>query len=774
MTIETIIKKMTVADKIALCSGKDGWKTKRFKKYGIPEVMVADGPNGLRKPKGKGDMIGTQESEPATCFPTASIVACSFDKELLWKYGQALAEETGAANVATILGPGVNMKRNPLCGRNFEYFSEDPYLAGKLAASYINGVQEKGIGTSLKHFACNNQEYFRMTSDSLVDERTLREMYLPAFEIAVKEGKPATIMAAYNLVNGEYCCSSSYLLNDILRDEWGFEGLVVTDWTAVEDRTVSFQSGCDLVMPGGNAFGEKEALKHVKDGLLSIEDIDKSASRVLKFVFDSKKALDYLFYYDAAEHHKLSCHIAEQSAVLLKNEDDILPLASFSDTVFLGHMAESFRYQGYGSSKVNPTKIDQVVELEPNVPYAKGYEADGSTNDELIAEAVSLAKDAKQVIIFVGLPGIYESEGFDREDMKMPLGHLWLIDEITKHHANIIVVLCGGAVMEIPWADKVKAILYMGLSGQAGAQAALNLLTGAANPSGRLAETWPMQYSDCPNSDYYLGEHRNAEYREGIYIGYRYYDKAKKSVRYPFGHGLSYTTFAYQDFNVDEENQRVTVTVMNIGDVAGSEVVQLYVFPPQNGIHRPIKELKGFDKVYLQPGESVTVSFMLDQEAYRAWHNGWTIFEGEYELAVGGTSTDLYCRHKLFVSGEKPVVAMNEWYDHLIGVPNRDEWLKHYGKAFRNVPIKPYHINSNLQDMMADSWIIRFMYKQYEKQQAKQFGYGSADYKGMMIMADECPVRSIQNNLNAQKHFALALADLGNKKFFSAIKHFIM
>jgi beta-glucosidase len=617
---KSILGRMKLKEKIALCSGKDNWHTKAFLKYGIPGMMMSDGPHGLRKQSGTGDNLGIGESDRATCFPTASSTACSFDKELLGALGAAIAEEAGANGVSMFLGPGVNIKRNPLCGRNFEYFSEDPHLAGKLAAAYIAAAQKKGIGTSLKHFACNSQEYFRMSSDSILDERTLREVYLRPFEIAVKEGRPASVMAAYNLVNGVYCCENKRLLTGVLREEWGYGGLVVTDWNAVGDRSRGFQAGCDLVMPGGSAWGEKDARRDVGRGALMESDVDMSAERVLRLVFNGQKALQNSFSYDPEDHHTLACRIAEESAVLLKNEGGILPLDGMSDIAVFGLMAEDIRYQGYGSSRINPTQVDQVRALWPDVPYAKGYEADGSTTPELLSEAAALAGRCKKAVVFAGLPGTYETEGIDREGMAMPEGHIRLIEEVVKANPDTIVVLCCGGAVETPWADSVKAILYMGLSGQAGARAAVNLLTGKAAPCGKLAETWPLAYGDCPSASYYSHGHRDAEYREGVYVGYRYYQKANRPVRFHFGSGLSYTTFKYSDLRV--ENKTVSAAVTNTGSRAGGEIAMLFIRAPRDGIHRPVRELKGFVKVFLAPGESGTVEFTLDDRTFAVWDGG--------------------------------------------------------------------------------------------------------------------------------------------------------
>ena len=812
--------KLTLKEKIQLCSGRDEWFTKDFKDKGLPAVMMSDGPHGLRKQEDGGDMLGVSASKPATCYPTASIAACSFDKELMYSYGQALGDEAARENIAMVLGPGVCIKRNPLCGRNFEYFSEDPYLAGKLGAAYIKGMQSTGTAACIKHFACNSQEYFRMTSDSLLDERTLREIYLAAFEIAIKESSPAAIMGAYNKINGTYCCSDRRLLTDILREEWGFEGMVVTDWTAVYDRTDSFKAGCDLVMPGGNAYGEKEALAAIEAGSLREKDVEACAERVGRFVSNSLRknkegVLDSGVPANSAaanseaqtnaagpdggqakekfleKHHEMACRIARESAVLLKNEADILPLEDLENVVFLGQMAEDFRYQGFGSSKINPTRLDQIRTLAGDVPYAPGYKEDGGSDDVLINEAVALASEADRVVIFAGLPGIYESEGYDRENLSLPQGHNRLIEAVSGVNENVIVVLLGGSVMELPWIDRIKGLLYMGLSGQAGAKACLELLTGRANPSGRLAETWPVCYEDVVSSDYYIKGSRDAQYREGIYVGYRYYEKAGVGVRFPFGYGLSYTAFAYSDLKVDEKLRQIRVRVTNTGNWAGAQVTLLYVRHPFTDEYRPVRELKGFEKTWLDVGESREIVFTYDDRAFAYWDDGWRIDEGDYTLEICGDAnmTQMSAKIHMEAAFYEPAVSEGKdgdteesksmeyqpgsWYTHPEGKPTLEDFKTIYKGEIPQSTLKPYTINSNIADMLEDSRLLRRVYGIYEKSLARQFGRGSAGYKGMMVMAKECPLRSVQNNLMLKKHFAQAIADLGNGHYLKMIGHLL-
>ena len=591
MDIEKILQQMTLEDRIALCSGENFWETKKYEKYGIPSLFMCDGPHGLRKQENVADMLGVNESRKATCFPAEVTTAGSWDPELLTAIGSAIGQEAREQGVGLVLGPGVNLKRNPLCGRNFEYFSEDPYLAGKLAAGFIRGAEAQGIGTSLKHFAANSQELSRFTSDSVLDERTLRELYLTAFEIAVKEGKPSTVMCAYPKLNGVHCSDNKALLTDILRTEWGFSGLVVTDWGAMNDRIEGFRAGCDLNMPGGSDYMEKEVLQAVKNGTLPESCVDDSARRVLKLVFRAAETLKEKTDCDYEAHHALAKRAAVEGAVLLKNEGGILPLKKDAKIAVIGAMAKNLRYQGSGSSHINPTKLSQPLDFLPGTLYAPGCDDRGDTTEDLLSQTAKTAQEAEIAVIFAGLPDRYESEGFDRADMKMPEGQLRMIDAVTAANPNTVVVLLCGSAVECPWADRVKGILYMGLPGQAGGEAVADLLCGRANPSGKLAESWPLSYADVPSSEIY-GKTDDALYEEGLYVGYRYYEKSGVAVRWPFGYGLSYTTFAYSDLTVD--GNAVSVAVKNTGSFAGAEVVQLYIRAPQDGLHRPLRELKGF------------------------------------------------------------------------------------------------------------------------------------------------------------------------------------
>lgn len=755
---------MTLAEKIRLCSGKNCWETKAFPQYGIPSVWVSDGPHGLRKQETSGDMLGIHNAIPATCFPAAVSTGCSWDTGLTAAVGRAIAEEAASQGVSTILGPGANIKRNPLCGRNFEYYSEDPYLTGKLAGAFISGVQENGVGTSLKHFAVNNQENKRFSSDSILDERTLREIYLTGFEMAVKESNPSTVMCAYNMLNGTHCSNNKYLLTDILRNEWGFDGMVVTDWGAIFDRIQAFQAGCDLAMPGGAAFMEQEAWDAVKNGTLPEADIDRSVERILKFVSQintTEKVCDF----DA--HHALAKRAAAESAVLLKN-DGILPLKGEERIVLIGHMAEQMRYQGSGSSHINPFRLTSLTDAMPQVPYVPGCTEKGDSTLDLLEQARLAASEAEVVILVVGLPGYYESEGYDRSSMKMPEGHLQLIDTVTQANPNTVVVLLSGSVVEMPWINQVKAVLYMGLPGEAGGEAIANLLYGIANPCGKLAETWPVVYEDCASASYY-GE-KDAHYREGIYVGYRYYEKAGKPVRYPFGHGLSYTSFAYSNLRI--EGNCVFVDVTNTGNFSGAEIVQLYIAADGTGIHRPLKELKGFAKVWLNPGETKPLSFMLDERSFAIWANGWAVPRGQYRILVGASSQDIRLRLTLPIPGDEipvPHWQAGSWYETMQGIPSHKEWEEMLGHMVTAPVLKQgqFTMNHAILEMREHSLVMKILYWYIEKMMAKQYGNGKADYtvpefRMMMCASADCSIPGVINNAVFRNYLLQGTLEIAN------------
>ena len=659
---ELLLKKLTLEEKCALLSGAETFKTRGMPEHGIPQIWLSDGPHGLRKQAGESDHLGLNPSVPATCFPTASAVANSWDAALGEEIGAALGEEAAAQEVSVVLGPGLNMKRNPLCGRSFEYFSEDPYLAGKLAAGYIRGIQSKGVAACPKHFAVNSQETRRMASDSIVDERTLREIYLTGFEIAVKEGHPRSIMSSYNLVNGTYANENKHLLMEILRGEWGFDGAVITDWGGSNDHALGVKNGSTLEMPAPGGDSVRELLAAVESGKITESDIDARLSELLPLVFDTKAALDAApREFDAAAHHALARRAAEESLVLLKNESSLLPLAAGSKVAVIGDFAKNPRYQGAGSSMVNSTQVDvlldKLIDSELNViGYQQGFDRHGKPDAALQKSACELAAQADTVILCMGLDEIAESEGLDRSNLRLAQNQVDLLQAVAAVNPKIVVVLYSGSVVETPWLDNCQALLYAALGGQAGAGAVADALTGKVNPCGKLAETWPLTYADIPSAADFATRRKTVEYREGLYIGYRYFTTAEKAVRFPFGYGMSYTTFAYSDMAADE--QGVSLTVTNTGSVAGTEIVQLYIAKKNSELFRPAKELKGFARVTLAPGEKQRITITLDDKAFRFWNvkaNRWEIEGGEYELLVGASVEDIRLCEKISVHGTATV-----------------------------------------------------------------------------------------------------------------------
>lgn len=659
---ELLLKELTLEEKCALLSGAETFKTRGMPKHGIPQIWLSDGPHGLRKQAGESDHLGLNPSVPATCFPTASAVANSWDAALGEEIGAALGEEAAAQEVSVVLGPGLNMKRNPLCGRSFEYFSEDPYLAGKLAAGYIRGIQSKGVAACPKHFAVNSQETRRMASDSIVDERTLREIYLTGFEIAVKEGHPRSIMSSYNLVNGTYANENKHLLMEILRGEWGFDGAVITDWGGSNDHALGVKNGSALEMPAPGGDSVRELLAAVESGKISESDIDARLSELLPLVFDTKAALDAApREFDAAAHHALARRAAEESLVLLKNEGALLPLAAGTKVAVIGDFAKNPRYQGAGSSMVNSTQVDvlldKLIDSELNViGYQQGFDRHGKPDAALQKSACELAAQANAVILCMGLDEIAESEGLDRSNLRLAQNQVDLLQAVKAVNPKIVVVLCSGSVVETLWLDNCQALLYAALGGQAGAGAVADALTGKVNPCGKLAETWPLAYADIPSAADFATRRKTVEYREGLYIGYRYFTTAEKAVRFPFGYGMSYTTFAYSDMAADE--QGVSLTVTNTGSVAGTEIVQLYVSKKNSELFRPVRELKGFARVTLAPGEKQRITITLDDKAFRFWNvkaNRWEIEGGEYELLVGASVEDIRLCEKISVHGTATV-----------------------------------------------------------------------------------------------------------------------
>lgn len=656
--IKNIISRMTLEEKAGLCSGLDFWHTKSIERLGIPSIMVTDGPHGLRKQAGETDHLGLNASVPATCFPSGATLASSWDKSLIEKVGSALGQEGQSENIAVILGPAANIKRSPLCGRNFEYFSEDPYLSSEMATNHIKGVQSQGVGTSLKHFAVNNQEHRRFSVDAVVDERTLREIYLASFEGAVKKSQPWTVMCAYNKVNGAYCSENEYLLTSILRNEWRFEGFVMSDWGAVNERTEGLQAGLELEMPSSNGIRDRKIVAAVKDGTLDEKVLNTAVERLLNVIFKAVDNKKENAVYDRDSHHKLAREVARECMVLLKNEDNILPLKKGKNIAVIGAFATKPRYQGGGSSHINTTKLDNTLDEikasagdSSNIIYAQGFDLNSDDIDEkLFNEAREAAVKSESVVIFAGLPDRHESEGYDRSHMRIPVNQIKLIEAVAEVQSNIVVVLSNGSPIEMCWLDKAKAVLETYLGGQAGGGAIADLLFGDANPCGKLAETFPKKLSDNPAYLNFPGEGDTVEYKEGLFVGYRYYDKKELEPLFPFGYGLSYTTFEYTSMDMDKkeimdtEILEVKVKVKNTGKVAGKEVVQLYVKDVASSVTRPLKELKGFEKVELNPGEEKTVTFLLDKRSF-AYYNvqikDWYVETGDFEILVGSSSKDI-------------------------------------------------------------------------------------------------------------------------------------
>ena len=682
--VKAIIREMTLEEKAGMCSGKDFWHLKGVERLGIPEVMVSDGPHGLRKQAEEADHLGLNESIKAVCFPTACATACSFDRDLLEEMGERIGDECQAEDLSVILGPAVNIKRSPLCGRNFEYFSEDPYLASQMAAAHIKGVQSKNVGTSIKHFAANNQEHRRMSCSSEIDERTLREIYLAAFETAIKEAKPDTVMCSYNRINGEFASENHWLLTEVLRDQWGFEGYVMSDWGAVNDRVKGLKAGLELEMPGSGGNTDKEIVEAVKSGELEEAVLDRAVERILNIVFkftDNRQEGKF----DLEEDHKLAAKIAGESMVLLKNEG-VLPLpAQGKKIAFIGKFAETPRFQGGGSSHINSFKITSALEAAKEVAevtYAQGYDVKEDVIDQaMLDQAVETAKEADVAVIFAGLPDAFESEGYDRTHMRMPDCQNTLISEIAKVQENVVVVLHNGSPVEMPWADQVKGILEAYLCGQAVGQAEVDILFGKVNPSGKLAETIPYKLSDNPSYLNFPGDGQKVEYKEGVFVGYRYYDTKEMPVRYPFGYGLSYTTFEYSDLQLssdkikDTDKLKVTLKVKNTGNRAGKEIVQLYVADKTGAASRPVKELKNFVKVELQSQEEKTVEMELDKRSF-AWYNtdihDWYAASGEYEILAAASSRDIRLKKTVYVESttELPMhIHMNTTIGELLENP---------------------------------------------------------------------------------------------------------
>lgn len=768
-----IVKKMTLEQKAAFVSGYNYWNLESAPELGLPQIMITDGPHGLRKQnkdKSASDGIGLGNSVPTTCFPPAATSSCSWDEELLKAEGEAMGEECLAEQVSTILGPGTNIKRSPVCGRNFEYFSEDPLLAGKCSAAVINGVQSKGVGTSLKHFACNSQEAFRMVLNEVIDERTMRETYLPAFEIAVKESQPWTIMNSYNRINGVYASENEWLQEKVLRGEWGFEGLIVTDWGASVDRIPGLKAGTDLEMPSSGSLNTKRIVDAVKNGTLDEAVLDARVDNVVNLIVKSKPALEKKHTYDKNAHHNIAQKIAEGSMVLLKNDDSVLPLKANQKVAVIGEMAKAPRFQGAGSSVINPTMLsnafDELEALGVDMTYAQGYYKSSPTKKEkktrisdetLVEQAVEAAKNCDVAVVFVGLTEEFEGEGYDREGIEMPANHNALVSAVAKANPNTVVVLAGGSVVRMPWVNEVKGLLNSGLGGQASGGAVANILTGKVNPSGKTSETYPLTFDDNPTFGNYPGGPVTSEHRESVYIGYRYYDAADMEVLFPFGYGLSYTTFEYSDLKLssndikDTDTVTVSFKIKNTGNVDGAEVAQVYVADKESTIYRPVKELRAFKKVFIKAGEEAEVSLELSKRAF-AYYNvelgDWHVETGEFDIMVAASSRDIRLTQTINVTSTVDAVVPDyravapNYYNNVAGI-TRDDFAAVYGElpSPEIDPNKKIDIYCCLNDARHTKWGGRLC-GLIEKIMSGMGSDANGDGKMLAAMATQIPIRN--------------------------------
>lgn len=785
-----MIQKMTLEEKAAFLSGKGEWQTWDFERLGIPSMYCSDGPHGIRKQAGAGDHLGLNPSLPATCFPTAATMANSWDPELGEEIGKALGEEAEVQDVHVVLGPGLNIKRSPLCGRNFEYFSEDPYLAGKMAAGYVRGIQSKGRYACPKHFAVNSQELRRMAMNAVLDERTLREIYLTGFEIAVKEGGAKAIMTSYNQVNGTYSNENTHLLKDILRDEWGYDGIVITDWGGSNDHIKGVAAGSDLEMPTPGMDSARQIVKAVQEGRLSEEAVDACVDRLLEAVLtltkEGAEGERKPEAFDTEAHHALARKAASESAVLLKNQDSILPLKPGTRVALIGDFAFEPRYQGAGSSMVNATKLDKMSELIKEydltvVGMARGYMRTGETDTVMEKEAVDLAQSADVVLYCFGLDELSESEGVDRTHMRIPQNQISLLEAVARVNENVVGVLSAGAAVEMPWQTSLKALLHGYLYGQAGAGAMLDILTGKVNPSGRLNETYPVRYEDTPAFKYFPSEERNSEYREGLYVGYRYYDTAKVRVLYPFGFGLSYTEFKYSDLTVDQDGAEFTLT--NTGDMDGAEAAQLYVGMKDARVFRPEKELKGFQKVFLRAGESRKVRIPFDDKTFRYWNvrtNRWEVEGGTYTIMIGASCLDIRLSTEADVEGTTETWPyytnrMPSYYSGLISQVEDKEFEELLGTP---IPYGKWSGDLTVNDAIcqmyyAKSPIARFAYKKLTQMKKKSEEAGKPDLNVLFIY--NMPFRAIAKMTGGMVSMEMVegIVTMVNGHFFRGLGHTI-
>lgn len=785
--IRALLQKMTTEEKAALLGGKTVWQTRENERLSIPSIFLSDGPHGLRKQAGAGDHLGLNASLEATCFPTAATIANSWDEKLGEELGEALGEEAASMDVDVLLGPGLNIKRSPLCGRNFEYFSEDPYLSGKMAAAYIRGIQRMGVAACPKHFAVNSQELRRMAMDAVIDERTLREIYLTGFEIAVKEGKSKAIMSSYNRVNGTYANENKHLLTDILREEWGFDGMVVSDWGGSNDAVKAVEAGANLEMPNCGYGSAREIVKAVKDGTLSESVLDERVCELVKVIMDLKEHKntgrdEKHSGFNREEHHRLAKRAAAESMVLLKNEASILPLDRNKKLAIIGDFAFAPRYQGAGSSMVNPTRVEAVAGIARDyklniLGMTRGYKRDGDVDEAEKKAALDLAEKADIVIFCFGLNEISESEGLDRTHMRIPQNQIELLQDISKVNENVVGILSAGSAMEMPWQSCCKAILNGYLNGQAGASATLDILTGAVNPSGRLAETYPIAYEHTPSFRYYPSSERTSEYRESIFVGYRYYDTSKVRVQYPFGFGLSYTEFTYSGLKVDDSGAELTVS--NTGDRDGAEVVQMYVGLPNAIVFRPEKELKGFAKVFLKAGESRKVKIPFDDKTFRYWNvktESWEVETGTYNVMIGSSVADIRLVGTIERTGSNIGMPYNPallpyYYTGLVQKISDEEYEMLLG---HKIPSGEWSGQLGVNDAIcqmyyAKSRLARFVYKVLTDKKKKSEQTGKPDLNVLFIY--NMPLRAIAKMTNGMVGMDMVhgMVEIVNGEFFRGL-----
>ena len=763
MDIKKLICQLTLEEKVSLCMGADSWNTKSIERLNIPAVRTSDGPHGLRKQTDTSSSdVGINDSIPATCFPPAALTACSFNRQLIFEMGKAIGEEAILQDIDIVLGPAVNIKRSPLCGRNFEYASEDPYLAGEYAVEFIKGIQSTGVGTSLKHFAVNNQESLRMNINSVVDERALREIYLYAFEKAIKNAKPYTIMASYNRINGDYGAENNHTIRKILREEWGYEGVVLSDWSAINDRVKALKAGCDIEMPYSGTRRSEEIIEAINSGELSQAELDRTVERILELVCKCTKASKVKVEKAYTEHNELAYILASESMVLLKNQDDILPVKKDKVYALIGAFADTPRYQGGGSSHITPTSLTSVKKIFEGenlfFTYSQGYDVNkDEINEDLIKVAVDNAKAADYAILFIGLTDIYENEGLDRKDLSIPPSHIKLLMEVEKVNKNVIVILCAGSAVNTDWDIHCKGMLYAAVMGQAGGRAIYDILFGYVNPSGKLSETFPIKLEDTPCFYNFPGGNNSVYYSESIFVGYRYYIAAKIPVKYAFGYGLSYTSFKYSDLHAEKlqvaegESINIHVTIKNIGKFNGAEVVEIFIRNTSKNTFNPEIVLKAFQKLYLEKGEEKVITFKIDYEAFTRFDvkDGWLADTAIYDIFAGSSSIDLKEKISVEVTG-KGKEQIKYGLDNYIKLKDNKFQTGEFGKLYGatlpslNTNYKPIDLNTPFK--YCSHTIIGKLLNSIAKREITKANSGEENYatrKALIASIDDMPIRSI-------------------------------